>query len=136
MQQNRIYERVRVGESCTTRGCSGRLWDEAPSAAVHTCVGPAPSPASPGGSFSSRPQAGCGAAGCRLPRTRRCEGAGCLRQASSLTLTLLPTSAPASSATPEPHPGGHKPPPSPRGRAARCAFGSRVQGVSRRVPGR
>ena len=78
MQQNRIYERVRVGESCTARGCSGRLWDEAPSAAVHTCVGPAPSPASPGGSLSSRPQAGCGAAGSRLPRTRRCAGAGCL----------------------------------------------------------
>ena len=70
MQQNRIYERVRVGESCTARGCSERLWDEAPSAAVHTCVGPAPSPASPGGSLSSRPQAGCGAAGSRLPRTR------------------------------------------------------------------
>lgn len=81
----------------------GRRCDEALSAGVHTCVGPAPSPSSPGGSLSSLPQAGCGAAGCRLPRTRRCEGAGCLRQASSLTDTS-PRLCPASRSWPPPSP--------------------------------
>lgn len=126
MQPNRIYERVRV-ESCTRPAAVlGRRWDEALSAGVHTRVGPAPSPSSPGGSFLP-PPGRVRSRGCRLPRTRRCEGAGCLRQASSLTDTS-PRLCPASRSWPPPSPTkvGTTPSQSPGTRpGARSEAGSR-----------
>lgn len=118
------------------RGRSGAAVGRGPERRC-TCVGPAPSPSSPGGSLSSLPQAGCGAAGCRLPRTRRCEGAG-VPPPGLVPNGPSPRLCPASrSFRPPPSPTKVGTTPSVPGDVRPGARSeARVQGARRRVPGR
>ena len=140
MQQNRIYERVRVGECCTVRGCSGGGCEmRTRCLCAHTCRPRTRLLLSPGGGFSCLPPDRVPSQGCaafRGPAGLKERGVAARPPVSNSDTSPHLCPCVLVLDTPKPHPGGHRPPASPRELAARCVFGNHVQGARRPAQGR